>query len=587
MKNILKMMFVLALLAAFVPKVSTTVFAVSFFAGGDGSEANPYLIETALQLDAVRGDLDAHYALMNDVDLSTYIGVMGNLEPAFSLGWDPIGDHGLPFTGSLDGRGHKISGLVFFVPDGDPNTYELGLFGAIRNSTIYNIDIEGEVSIQHDEFVALGFIATTAVDSIISGVNVSGTISVYNEANHSIGGVVAEAENSSFINMSVDVALDTLSSNSTGGVVGIATQSLFRNVVNHNNILAFRGQHTGGIVGHSTSSSFTSVRNHGDVLGFEYTGGIVGWASFVSLLGVANSGDIETFGDHAGGIIGKLEDEYENTRASDYQFELIFNEGQVSSRSNNPDVRLGSLIGMMEFQVYAANDTLTMMSLFDTSTTLPLVGYIVDSENSVNFRIRLMVDRSTSSEFILTSTPNLGLITIVDESSFVEPDDLDAVALAINNFGHDVRAVVESNVLILDFEMSVYLTQGKANGPISFMLVWFSSRELTALPSSARSIPSFEVFNTLVEWDFTDIIGWNTNRSDTGDIFYPEDTLVYVRGVPFIRLFATDVVPIVEEEPPVDDEDEELPDTSDPFSWVSLMLGLGFFSLLLSKKIKN
>lgn len=76
------------------------------FAGGDGSAANPYQIENAEQLDAVRKKLNAHYVLNKDIDLS-------EIE-----NWQPIGKItgdrykiGKGFTGSLNGNGHAIKNM--------------------------------------------------------------------------------------------------------------------------------------------------------------------------------------------------------------------------------------------------------------------------------------------------------------------------------------------------------------------------------------------------------------------------------------------------------------------------------------------
>lgn len=42
------------------------------FAGGSGTREDPYLIETADQLNAIRYGLDRHYKLIADIDLSTW-----------------------------------------------------------------------------------------------------------------------------------------------------------------------------------------------------------------------------------------------------------------------------------------------------------------------------------------------------------------------------------------------------------------------------------------------------------------------------------------------------------------------------------
>lgn len=87
------------------------------FAGGDGSAANPYQIENAEQLDAVRKKLNAHYVLNKDIDLS-------EIE-----NWQPIGKItgdrykiGKGFTGSLNGNGHAIKNMKI---QSDVGAYEV------------------------------------------------------------------------------------------------------------------------------------------------------------------------------------------------------------------------------------------------------------------------------------------------------------------------------------------------------------------------------------------------------------------------------------------------------------------------------
>lgn len=71
------------------------------FAGGDGTENNPYKISTAKQLDAIRNDLDACYELVNDIDLST----LNNGK------WMPIGTEENAFKGKLNGNGFTIRNI--------------------------------------------------------------------------------------------------------------------------------------------------------------------------------------------------------------------------------------------------------------------------------------------------------------------------------------------------------------------------------------------------------------------------------------------------------------------------------------------
>lgn len=568
MKNHLKLIFSFALFLILFSNVSYPLNASVSFVSGDGSESHPYLISSAEQLDAIRYDLNAHYALMNDVDLSLLLGTMVDLNPLTNngLGWLPIGDSSHPFTGSLDGRGHTISGLVFYIPESDANTYELGLFGGLDGAILYNLDIEGDALIEHSEFVALGLLAPVSSDATLSGLNVSGTITLFSETSSIIGGLIAEAQTTSFNNLDVNINIQTHSSNNSGGLVGYSDSNQFHNVVNRGDVHAFRSEYVGGIAGYSQDSVYDSVRNHGDITGYDFTGGIVGWARRTSMLGVLNKGDIVTNTYHVGGIIGKLDDDHASTFADDYPLTFLLNEGSVTSLLQTEDAQVGGLIGMIEINDYSEDDVLHMRDLVDLGTSHPLVGLIQESLNGNNLTILLRRSRSTSNVAVLTENTSLGSISIVDESTYIEPNDLDEIALALNEQGYEMEASVISNDLVIEFVMNVYFTQGKINGATSNHLMFFNTYALKVLPHfSAFYVPSFEDMAQVVSWDFTTMIGWNINQQDTGDFFYPEDEFVYVSDRVFIRLFATDIHPddvedeVSEEGSPVDEEEEELP----------------------------
>ena len=125
---------------------------------------DPYLIQTADQLNSIRFGADKHYKLISDIDLSAW----GN--------WVPIGGTeayggaygstnkaqvgSVQFTGSLDGNGHVISGMTIKVHDTalymqeGVNDRYYGLFAtiysegtAVKNLGIinYNIDLKYDV----------------------------------------------------------------------------------------------------------------------------------------------------------------------------------------------------------------------------------------------------------------------------------------------------------------------------------------------------------------------------------------------------------------------------------------------------------
>ena len=78
--------------------MGTFSLSAAAFAGGSGTEEDPFLIETAAQLDEVRQQPAAWYKMVTNITLSG--------------AWTPIGaDETAPFTGHFDGNGYAIAGL--------------------------------------------------------------------------------------------------------------------------------------------------------------------------------------------------------------------------------------------------------------------------------------------------------------------------------------------------------------------------------------------------------------------------------------------------------------------------------------------
>ena len=91
--------------------------AFAAFEHGTGTADNPFIVTTAEQLNAVRGNMTAHYKLGNDIDLTAYLAPGGpGYDDWGTSGWLPIGSSStypadLRFRGRLDGGWHKITGL--------------------------------------------------------------------------------------------------------------------------------------------------------------------------------------------------------------------------------------------------------------------------------------------------------------------------------------------------------------------------------------------------------------------------------------------------------------------------------------------
>ncbi|TVR17470.1 MAG: hypothetical protein EA391_04710 [Balneolaceae bacterium] len=104
--------------------------------GGDGSEANPYLVYSIADLVAIglEENLDKHYIQMGDIDAS------GSIELQNGSGFQPIGTREQPFTGSFNGNGYTIFGL--FVHNQRSSNNATGFFGYMKNGLIEEVIID-------------------------------------------------------------------------------------------------------------------------------------------------------------------------------------------------------------------------------------------------------------------------------------------------------------------------------------------------------------------------------------------------------------------------------------------------------------
>ena len=241
----------------------------SGFAGGDGTQNNPFQIETAAQLAHFAKNVNAgnwydgeYIVLKNDLDLN-------NQE------WTPIGNARKPFKGNFDGNNHTVTGMKI---SGALDC--VGLFGgctrhnvysAIKNITVKNSDIHGEkfVGAIVGRAEEINIENCRSIGNTINGETdvggICGKIGGYS------GGKVSQCYNSSKVTGGGRV----------GGIAGMG--SIAENCLNTGEITIIREAYRsacGGIFGifgdATTSARVTACVNLGKVSGGESFGGIVG-----------------------------------------------------------------------------------------------------------------------------------------------------------------------------------------------------------------------------------------------------------------------------------------------------------------------
>ncbi len=233
--------------------------------------------------------------------------------------WKPIGNTSIPFSLTLYGNGHVISGLK--VSTSADNTAS-GLFGSLQNSTIRQILFkEPKVSTIGFTSPAGALVGELKGSRIEEVVNYAGIVRASGPGSHSGG--LAGSVSDSVIHDSVNTGtVLTIRAASAGGIAGWADQtSSISNNLNTGKItsrILYSSSPAGGIVGTLKNNSTANNNiNTGEInVGYtEYSGGIAGQAEASEVLHNLNTGKVASDylrsfcfccgeGGSSGGIVG-------------------------------------------------------------------------------------------------------------------------------------------------------------------------------------------------------------------------------------------------------------------------------------------
>lgn len=338
----------------------------SLFAGGDGTETNPYQVATAEQLDAVRNDLTAYYIQTADIDLE-------------GKEWTPIGGQRVDeeesriFSGSYDGRNHKIQNMTITKKG---NLY-VGLFGlytgSISNIQLSDCEIDINLSYAEDKDVCVGGIAgknceNTSNSKSVDGCSVRGEISLRNAYQLYVGGIVGIGRCSDAINYT-DIQVGAIQTDEKlgrvhcGGIMGYpgTINSAVSKCVNYGDITAsadtflfcggISGQH--GVIDYcvnygTISGQIVAARLSSSGNGNCNIGGIVGYTSSDINRDCVNYGEVFSSKTckngtcYAGGYAGYIGFDGDGTISNCYNLG-----GKISSSVDSDTVRTGRIAGRL------------------------------------------------------------------------------------------------------------------------------------------------------------------------------------------------------------------------------------------------
>lgn len=245
-----------------VPETAWRDNAAADFAGGSGTEADPYQITDGAQLAKIAKDVengtvykDAYFRLENDIDLSAHR-------------WNPIGVYkwyeggtveNKLFAGFLDGNGKTITGLI--VDERIENNCA-GLFGQIAyTGTAKNVGVK-DLNIVDARIYATNKGMEKSDSAILAGIVMANTGDTIRFNNISVSGTI--------VNTKADKSMIS------GGLIGEAYRVTADNC--KSDVTIEGGDNIGGFVGMDDGSAYTNCKATGKVTGLWSIGGFVGYA---------------------------------------------------------------------------------------------------------------------------------------------------------------------------------------------------------------------------------------------------------------------------------------------------------------------
>lgn len=275
------------------------------FAGGDGTDNNPWKIKTREHLSSLTNYIGTagvgkFFRLENDITFAEEDFAPGGAFYNNGAGWVPVGHRRVSnrmFSGNFDGRGYAIRNLVIHRP----TSADVGFFGFTKSATISNLRIEGVFLNGATNVAAL---AGADESSLFSNCSASGTVN----GMKTVAGLVGYTQEGVFLRCgaSCTVSASLISTGFTdisaaGGMLAYAENVSLDECYALGSLScatsAYAGNtsgtaYAGGLVGYLHSSTVSSSMAKGSVTlstadadfsGDGYAGGLIGYMHISSV----------------------------------------------------------------------------------------------------------------------------------------------------------------------------------------------------------------------------------------------------------------------------------------------------------------
>ncbi|MDR1346601.1 MAG: T9SS type A sorting domain-containing protein [Bacteroidales bacterium] len=257
---------------------------------GDGTEANPYQIQTTADLlmlsDFVANDPNISSTIALKNSYGKYWKLMNNIDMSVISEYIPIGNWDTYaqsfcyfFAGTLDGNHKQIT----FLSINHTDRATIGLFGYAKGATLTDIILKN-VQLSYTKTVfstQIGSLIGIADSCKISNCHVSeGTITTTGNANYGYGtgGLIGSCLNTIIKNCSYSGTLNMSKGNPTiGGLIGQCKKDTVENCYSIGEIFSSAGAIMGGLIGRLENRSFLNNSYfRGFLSGGDLVGGLVG-----------------------------------------------------------------------------------------------------------------------------------------------------------------------------------------------------------------------------------------------------------------------------------------------------------------------
>lgn len=309
-KRVLSICLVLSMIIGILPTVSfaldesspTQVWdgsTATSFAGGTGTEDDPYQIATGEQLDYLRyltneiggasssipqlqGYNSKHYILVADIYLNDVENVDEWKNTAPENEWTAIGGgttldslNKNAFYGTFDGNGYTIYGIYT-----NSSASFTGLFGIINNATIKNVNVAKSYIAGNTDVG--GIVGAACWEATITNCKNTGTVC----GTTKVGGIVGSIATGSLCEYCANMG-EVSGDNAIGGIAGANT------------------------AGNASSTIISCCYNTGNISGTSTVAGIVGdvyneGSGYSYVNDCYNTGEVTCTGSKVGGIVAQL-----------------------------------------------------------------------------------------------------------------------------------------------------------------------------------------------------------------------------------------------------------------------------------------